>query len=309
MRYTADIVNRIAIGTLPMVHGYDGTADVSEAAGVIRAAVQHGITMFHTAAHYGDGKALALLGQSLGGLRDEVKIVAKIEGKHERLVDGPEGINVTLRGLGRTRIDYVQLVESRDEFTEPVDQQVVLTQLRHDAPLRENLEQLRHRGLIGKIGAEVQTEQQLQLALKSDLDFIVGDQSAMRQIVNPSSPPAALTLNRVEFIAIRPLAGGWLTSRYDRLDAFAPDDNRRKWYSAGEGARRRIDEVCKDFGIPIREAAMRFLLMRSVPHKIVIGVRTLRQLYETLSEELLTPLPEGLDLALQRLLPQPFAME
>lgn len=309
MSYTPDLVDRIAIGTLPMVRGYDSTADVSEAVAVIRAAVRLGITMFHTAAHYGDGRALTLLAQTLRDPRDRIQVVAKIEGKHERLMDGPEGIDVTLRGLGRAKIDYVQLVESRDEFTQPIDQTAVLRQLGPGAPLRDMLEQLRHRGVIGKVGVEVQTPHHLHLALESDLDFIVGDQSALRQIVNPSSPPAAIAHNKVEFIAIRPLAGGWLTSRYCQLSAFAPDDNRRKWYAAGEHARKGIDQVCKDFGIPIREASMRFLLMRQFPHKIVIGVRTLQQLHASLREEFLTPLPQALDIALQQLLPQPFAME
>jgi aryl-alcohol dehydrogenase-like predicted oxidoreductase len=171
------------------------------------------------------------------------------------------------------------------------------------------LERARQQGKIRHLGAEVQTVAQLAASVASGLDFVVCDQSIIRHVVRPAHVPWQIAVGTIECFAIRPLAGGWLTNSYQRIGDFAEGDRRREWYAVGEAARARVAGLCEAAGIPIYEAALRFLLMRPYPQRIVIGTRTPEQLLAALDPRLLTPLPDLLDQAFQTYIEQPFLLE
>lgn len=302
------IVDRLVLGTMALTPVYNPDADLSEAASVLDFAYDRGIRHYHTAGHYGDGAAYEALRGLCSRRKDDLQLIVKIEGALERLFDGPEGIDTSLRGLGRDSIDYVQMVESREDMPDPVSQTEVLHALAPGRPLRAQLEKARQAGRLRSLGAEIQTSAHLDLALTLDLDFVVGDQSILRHVV-PIQAPEPIADRRIELFAIRPLAGGWLTRRYARLEDFAPRDNRRLWYVAGAPLRERIAALCEDHGVAIEQAALRFLLMRPYPHRIVLGCRTRAQLEAALDPALLEPLPADLFAALRKLARQPFVLE
>ncbi|WP_284125082.1 aldo/keto reductase [Parerythrobacter aestuarii] len=300
----------IALGTMALVSTYNERQDTSAAKAVIEEAFDSGIRLFHCAGHYGNGYAFSLLRQTLtGDARAHSQVCVKIEGQNDRLLNGPEGIDSSLTALDREVIDFAQVVESREDVPNQVSMTEVLEQLKPGKRLRHRLEEARRAGKIRKLGAEIQSAAHLALALQCDLDFVVGDQSLIRQTVPVDPVPREIESGEVDFIAIRPLAGGWLTDRYRNLQDFAAGDHRREWYAAGESARERVAEVCEDYGLDIYSAAMRFLLGNPVARFVVVGTRTPDQLRAAMQPTLNDPLPPEVAQAFLSLFDQPFDLE
>jgi aryl-alcohol dehydrogenase-like predicted oxidoreductase len=67
----------IGFGGWPMGKGHYGSFDEDEVVRAIHAAIDHGITLFDTAAVYGWGEGEKLLGKALKGKRDQVVLVSK----------------------------------------------------------------------------------------------------------------------------------------------------------------------------------------------------------------------------------------
>lgn len=300
----------IALGTMALVSTYNDNEDTSSAALVIEEAFDSGIRLFHCAGHYGDGYAFSLLRHTLtGDAKARSQVCVKIEGQLERLFDGPEGLDSSLSALGRETIDFAQLVESRDDVPDRVTMTEVLEQLKPGKRLRHRLEEARKAGKLQKLGAEIQTKEHLELALQCELDFFVGDQSLIRQTIPVRSAPREIEAGEIDFIAIRPLAGGWLTDKYRCLEDFSAGDHRREWYAAGESARWRVSEVCESYGIDLYAAAMRFLLGNHLPRFVVVGARTQTQLRAAMQPGLNEPLPPEILNAFLSLFDQPFDLE
>jgi aryl-alcohol dehydrogenase-like predicted oxidoreductase len=301
--------SRLAFGTMALTDLYNPAADLHEGEAALALALDSGVTMFHTAAHYGDGSAMTMLRRALSGAAAATTVCVKIEGSLARLFDGPEGIDSSLRLLGRECIEFAQIVESQDEVADRVTIEQVYAGLRVGAELRQSLETARRGGKIRMLGAEAYMPHHVREAIACGLDFVVCDQSIIRHVINPRATPPAITSGAVKFLAIRPLAGGWLTPRYVKLSDFATQDRRRAWYAAGAAARPKVQQLCNRYRIDIYSAAMRFLLSRPYPHWIALGMRSVNQVQAALDPRLMTPLPSNIDSAFQDLFDQPFALE
>src|SRR4051812_24230234 len=78
-------VGAVGLGCMPMSWFYDrGAANDTEAAAVLGAALEHGVTLLDTADVYGPFANETLLGQALLGRRDEAFLATKVG----LLVDG-----------------------------------------------------------------------------------------------------------------------------------------------------------------------------------------------------------------------------
>jgi aryl-alcohol dehydrogenase-like predicted oxidoreductase len=307
------IPSRLMFGTMASTRTYDDHADVSEAEAALREGLERGIRWLHCAEHYGMGEAFALLRRVLARhpAADAVKVVAKLDVHPERFVEGPEGILSTLRGLGRERIDYAQLVPwSPWAGSSVLPVMRILDDLEHGGPLLERIQIHREAGRLGHVGIEVfEPAQARRAAAIAGIDFIVADHSILRRVVHAGAVPLAVARGQVELFAIRPLAGGWLTSRYQRLDDFALEDRRREWYASGEALRACVEPLLREHGLDWVEAALRFLHQHPHPQRIAVGMRTVAHVRAATAEHMSEPLPQALYDALDAAIAQPAALE
>src|SRR5512142_3019323 len=79
-------VSALGLGCMGMSYGYGPAKDRQEMIGVIRSAVEHGVTFFDTAEAYGPFLNEELLGEALAPHRDRVVIATKFGFRF-----GPEG--------------------------------------------------------------------------------------------------------------------------------------------------------------------------------------------------------------------------
>ena len=75
----------------------------------LRAGVDLGMTLIDTAEMYGDGAAEKLIGEALGGVRDEVFLVSKAYPQNASRNQLPKACEASLRRLGTDRIDLYLL--------------------------------------------------------------------------------------------------------------------------------------------------------------------------------------------------------
>jgi aryl-alcohol dehydrogenase-like predicted oxidoreductase len=301
---------RVAFGTMGLTPVYNSGADFSAVDRTLRRGLELGIRVFHTAQHYGDGRALELLGRTLAGRGDGAEVVAKIDVHPDRLLSGPEGIESTCALLGRERLDTAQLVGWSPWADRPIPVTEILDDLEAGGRIADQVGRLREQGRIGRVAVEVFTpEEAARAATLPEVAMVVCDQSLIRQTLPPERAGEAFRSGRVEVMAIRPLAGGWLTDRYQSLADFASGDRRRDWYAAAEPYRRRIAETLAGTGIGVQEAALRFLHQESFPQAIAVGMRTVSQVEAALRPECTLPLPEELYETLLNLFDQPVVIE
>ncbi len=105
-------VSSIGLGCMGMTFGYGPAADTGEAIKLIRAAAEHGVTLFDTAEAYGEANE-RLVGEALAPVRDQVSIATKFGFKDGDPAAGldsrPERIRLvaeqSLRRLQTDRID------------------------------------------------------------------------------------------------------------------------------------------------------------------------------------------------------------
>ena len=107
-------VSSLGLGCMSMSFGYGPAADTREMVGLIRAAVDRGVTLFDTAEVYGPFTNEELLGEALGPVRDRVVIATKFgfkieDGKQAGLDSRPAHIrevaDASLKRLKTDRID------------------------------------------------------------------------------------------------------------------------------------------------------------------------------------------------------------
>jgi aryl-alcohol dehydrogenase-like predicted oxidoreductase len=190
--------------------------DRQQAAAVVHAALDAGITHFDTAEMYGGGQSEEMLGAALGSRRDEAVIATKFL---PRPADQPytpgalaarirEGAEISLRRLGTDRIDlYYQHVPDAD------------------APIDEALEALDGLVRAGKVlhiaGSNVSADQIAAAASAAEARgwaAFAGVQihwSLLNRDVEESVVPAAETAG-LGVVPYFPLASGLLTGKYRR---------------------------------------------------------------------------------------------
>jgi aryl-alcohol dehydrogenase-like predicted oxidoreductase len=109
-------VSAIGLGCMGLSHAFGPPVDQQTGIGLIRAAVDSGVTFFDTAQMYGPFTNEELVGRALAPVRDQVKIATKFgfgfEGtRNTGLNSRPEHIKATvedsLRRLGTDRIDLL----------------------------------------------------------------------------------------------------------------------------------------------------------------------------------------------------------
>jgi aryl-alcohol dehydrogenase-like predicted oxidoreductase len=109
-------VSAIGYGAMGLSHGYGPPVDRAEGIRVIRAAVEHGVTLFDTAQVYGPFTNEDLVGEALAPFRDQVAIATKFgfeledDSRKGGLNSRPEYIRRMTEGsLERLRVEAIDL--------------------------------------------------------------------------------------------------------------------------------------------------------------------------------------------------------
>lgn len=271
-------------GSQPVGWGRDW--DRVEAARVLRAAFDAGITVFDTADAYGAGTAERLIGEALSPVRDEIAIVTKwgnlIDEGSRQLVGADASPGYVRRALdaslGRLRTDRVDLYLLHLSGLPATEAEELLGTL-HDLVG------------IGKIGAYGWSTDDPQLAAAWIGRPGFGALEFEANVVRDAPDLVALCdANELPALVRGPLGTGLLTGKYPIGRRIEDRDDFRcvspEWLNYFHDGRPDVDlaqrldavaEILTDRGRTLAQGALCWLLARS-PHLIPIpGARTVEQ--------------------------------
>lgn len=268
-----------------------GSAGIDEATRQVDMCLDAGVTLFDTANSYSAGLSEEILGEALGGRRDEVLIATKVR---MRMGDGPneQGLSrysvireceASLKRLGTDHIDLYQVHEwdgrtPLDETLGALDDLVRSGKVRYIGVSNYAAWQLmKALGVSDRAGLARFASQQIHYSLQA--------RDAEYELL-----PAALDQG-LGVLVWSPLAGGLLTGKYRRGEA-PPDGTRRfaGWTEPpveDEGKLYAIVdtlvEVAAAHGVSAAQVALAWLLQRPAVTSVIIGARTSEQLADNLA--------------------------
>lgn len=219
-------------------NNFGGRIDADQTQAVVDAALDHGVTYFDTAEHYGDGRSEELLGRALGSRRDEAVVATK----WGHTSDIPEGggrpdevrrrLDASLARLGTDRVDHYQL-HRPDPVTPLVETLGCLAELREEGKIRE-------------IGATGFSAEQLRAAhgagIEGGVDSWASVQNHYSVLTRTPEHDGVFEVCReldIAFVPYFPLESGLLTGKY-RLGEELPDGSRLA--GMGERAGNFVDD-------------------------------------------------------------------
>jgi aryl-alcohol dehydrogenase-like predicted oxidoreductase len=213
-------VGVVGLGCWQLGGGW-GTVGDEQALGVLRAAVDAGVTFLDTADVYGDGRSETLIGRFLRDRgREGLTVATKVGGRADR--KGPEAFTAenlrawtdrSRRNLGVDTLDLVQL-------------HCPLTPVYSTDAVFDALDDLVESGAIAAYGVSVETvDEALTSIARPHVATVQIILNAFRLKPLERVLPAAREAG-VGIIARVPLASGLLSGKYDEHTTFAPDDHR-----------------------------------------------------------------------------------
>ena len=264
--------------------GYTHATD-DESLRTIHAALDHGITLFDTAAAYGAGHSERLLGKALKGNPDAI-VVTKIG----------IGVDEDTRQLTFGDTDPARVEPAVDDCLRRLDRDCIDMVLLHDnalpvaeaAPLFDALEDMREVGRIRSYGWS--TDFSESAAAVADRPGFVAVEHAMNVFV---APPRIQKLTREKGLTalIRsPLAMGLLTGKYDAKSKMDANDIRAgdvmviKYYKDGRPNPEFLDtlnavrDLLTTDGRTLIEGALGWLWAKGDHVVPIPGARTVEQI-------------------------------
>lgn len=213
MRLILGCGNFGGIGSAPELFG-QGESD-EEAFAIMDAAWEAGIRWFDTADAYGGGRSERAIGKWIAASGNRPRLTTKTFNPMDAGADSGLSRGRILRqfesSLERLRVDRVDLYLAHEFDPE--------------TPLPETLatfEELVEAGTIGAYGVSNFSAAQLEEALRAGHPRVVQNSySLLERGAEEDVLPLCLE-HSVEYQAFSPLAGGWLTGKYRRGEAYAP---------------------------------------------------------------------------------------
>lgn len=275
-------VSRLTLGAM----NFGGPTPRDESIGIIRAALDAGISVIDTADVYNQGRSEEIVGEAISGRRDDIVLATKF---HGQIGDSPlragnskrwihRAVEDSLRRLGTDHIDLYQ-AHRPDPHT----------------PLLETIEALNDLIRHGKIryygtsvfGVADIVEAQF-VARENGLVPPVTEQvpySALIRLVERTTLAAARA-HGLGVLTFGPLAAGWLSGAY-RQGAAQPETSRggaRAWpgrfdvsdpqNAAKLAAAERLARLAEDSGLTVPALALGFALSHPAVSSVIVGPRT-----------------------------------
>lgn len=289
-------VSELCLGTMTFggdetMWGQIGRLQQDEADSLVKASLDAGINFIDTANIYSFGRSEEILGQSLRNLgvpRHEVVIATKVMGA---MADGPNNRG-TSRGhilyqaeasLKRLGLDHVDLYQIHGfDPRVPIDETL------------EALDTLVRKGAVRYLGlsnwAAWQVMKAIGLTQMRQLAPIISLQSyytiAGRDLEREIIP--MLTAEKVGLMVWSPLAGGYLSGKYDRegrgndgrrANFNFPPVNMDRGYAAIEAMR----EIAASKDASVAQIALAWLLHQKAVTSVIVGAKRLDQLTDNIA--------------------------
>jgi aryl-alcohol dehydrogenase-like predicted oxidoreductase len=258
------------VGSAPEFFGQGLSHD--QAFAVMDAAWQAGITHFDTADAYGGGRSEAAIGRWIAARGVRPRLTSKTYNPMTAGADhglAPERITRQLRSsLDRLGVDHIELYLAHD--FDP------------DVPLAETFgafEQARAAGTIGAYGVSNFGTAQLTAALAAGAPRAIQNSYSLLDRRDGAGLLGLCAGRGVAYLAFGPLAGGWLTGKYRRGEAFPtgsrmtqrPEPYRRLVTGATYDALDRLQALAGSRGISMAGLALAWLLADERVTQVVIG--------------------------------------
>jgi aryl-alcohol dehydrogenase-like predicted oxidoreductase len=270
-----------------MMFGPWGNGDHADSTRIIHRALDAGINFIDTADVYSNGVSEEIVGEALQGRRDDVVLATKFfmpmgedpnrrGGSRRWIIQAVEG---SLRRLGTDWIDLYQ-VHRPDPGTDIDETLGALTDLVQQGKVR----------YIGSSSYSAGEIVEAQWAARD----------RRRERFRTEQPPYSLLVRGIELdvlptaarhgmgiLTYSPLAGGWLSGRWDadatptsparrrlaaRFDMSRPENQRKL------EATQALAEVAGDAGVSLLELAIAFVVNHPAVTSAIIGPRTIEQL-------------------------------
>jgi len=299
-------VSALGLGCMGLSHGYGTPADRRDAIGLIRAAVELGVTFFDTAQVYGPFTNEDVVGEALEPFRDEVVIATKFgfdiaEGATRGLSSRPEYIRaMTENSLRRLRTDTIDLY-----YQHRVDPSVPIEDVA--GTVRELIEEgkVRYFGLSEAGVGTIRRAHAVQPVTALQSEYSLWWREPEEEIL-----PVLEELG-IGFVPFSPLGRGFLTGAIDETTSFLPTDFRHNVPRFTEENRRanldfvrQVTDLAEGKGATPAQLALAWLLARRPWIVPIPGTTKLHRLEENLGAvdvELTTEELERIDEALERL--------
>ena len=302
MRYnklgrTGLFVSELCLGTMTFGDGGGmwsqiGALQQDAADAMIRTATEAGVNFLDTADVYAAGLSEQITGQSLRNLgikRDEIVIATKAFGQTG---EGPNGrgnsryhlIDACKASLARLQLDHIDLYQIHGfDVATPVEEtmRALDTLVQHG--------HVRYVGVSNwaawQIMKALGTAERLNLHRFESLQayYTVAGRDLEREIV------PMLRSEGVGLMVWSPLAGGFLSGKYDRDDEKAADGRRTSFdfppvdRDRGYGVIDAMRPIAEAKGISVAQVALAWLLHQPVVSSVILGAKRPEQLADNLA--------------------------
>ena len=216
-------VSAVGLGCMGMSFGYGPPKDKQEMIGLIRAAVERGVTFFDTAEVYGPFANEELVGEALAPLRDQVVIATKFGFKLDSKGGPPTGVDsrpehireVANASLKRLRTDVIDLFyQHRVDPGVPIEDVAgVVKELIHEGKVK-------HFGLSEPGVQTIRRAHAVQPVTAIQNEYSLWWRKSEEDVI-----PTCEELG-IGFVPYSPLGRGFLTGKMDETTTFDSGDFR-----------------------------------------------------------------------------------
>ena len=293
---TGLFVSELCLGTMTFGGGDDmwgkiGQLDQAAADTLVRTAVDGGINFFDTANVYSGGRSEEITGQAIRNLglkREEIVVATKAFGQTG---DGPNGrgasryhlIDACKASLKRLQLDHIDLyqIHGFDPAT-PIEEtlRALDTLVQHGHVRYVGVSNWAAWQIVKALGES----ERLALARFASLQayYTVAGRELEREIV------PMLRSEQVGLMVWSPLAGGFLSGKYDRADESKTDGRRAQFdfppidKDRGYAIIDVMRPIAEAHGASVAQVALAWLLHQPVVSSVIVGAKRVEQLTDNL---------------------------
>ena len=279
-------VSALGLGCMGMSQSYGpNPGDRSEMIGVLRGAVERGVTLFDTAEVYGPFVNEELVGEALAPVRDQVVIATKFgfdykDGRADGLSSRPESIRAAADGsLRRLGVDVIDLY-----YQHRVDPHVPIEDVAGTVKELVEAGKVRHFGLSEAGAGTIRRAHAVQPVTALQSEYSLWTREPEAEIV-----PTLAELG-IGFVPFSPLGKGFLTGTVDPTTSFSEGDVRttiprftEENRVANQALVDLVADVARAKGATPAQVALAWLLAQHPWIVPIPGTRRLSRLEENLA--------------------------